>query len=72
MVWTYHSVEELRNKFDQGEEITAAEKRKLEKYIKQKKKVVKNTSYKWDDKQLLRAEYLLHKIQKQEKIEVEA
>ena len=73
MVWSYHSVKELRQKFNQGEEISAAEKRKLEKYVRQKKKVADLAKGEWSKKQLRRAEFLLHKIkEKQEKaIEVE-
>jgi hypothetical protein len=73
MVWSYHSVKKLRQKFNNGEEITAAEKRKLEKYIRQKKKVAHLARGNWSEKQLKRAEFLLHKIKKQDRnaIEVE-
>ena len=73
MVWSYHSVKELRKKFNKDKEVTPAEKRKLEKYIKQKKKVADLAKGEWSKKQLRRAEFLFHKIQKQEKqtIEVE-
>lgn len=71
MVWTYHSVEQLREKYNQGGEITAAEKRKLEKYIRQKKKVAGQARDSWDLTQLRRAEFLFHKIQQDQKIEVE-
>lgn len=75
MVWSYHSVKELKKKFDKGEQITTEEKRKLEKYIRQKKKVAELPKGEWSKKQLTRAEFLFHKIQKQEQkqqIEVEA
>jgi len=71
MVWSYHSVEELRKKYENGEEISAAEKRKLEKYIRRKKKMEDVTKGSWSTKQLRRAELLLHKITKdEERIEV--
>lgn len=73
MVWSYHSVKELRKKYNNDEEITAAEKRKLEKYVRQKKKVADLAQDGWSKKQLTRAELLLHKIQKQSQtVEVEA
>jgi len=72
MVWSYHSVKELREKFNRGEEITVEEKRKLEKYIRQKEKVADHPEGNWSNKQLRRAEFLFHKIQKQEQtVEVE-
>jgi len=74
MVWSYHSVKELREKFNNNKEITAAEKRKLEKYVRQKKKVAHLAEGEWSKKQLRRAEFLLHKIREQEntaKVEVE-
>lgn len=73
MVWSYHSVKELRKKYNNGGEITAAEKRKLEKYVRQKKKVADKAAGEWSKKQLRRAQFLLHKIQKESRtIEVEA
>lgn len=73
MVWSYHSVKELRKKYNKGGDITPAEKRKLEKYVRQKKKVADQAAGEWSTKQLRRAEFLLHKIQKQaQPVEVEA
>lgn len=71
MVWSYHSVKELKEEFKAGEEITVEEKRKLEKYIKRKKKVP--CTKEWSQTQLLKAEKLLHDIkQRQEKEPVKA
>jgi len=74
MVWSYHSVKELRKKYENEEEISAAEKRKLEKYVRQKKKIADQAVGEWSKKQLHRAEFLLHKIQEDQKtakVEVE-
>ena len=72
MVWTYHSVEELKEKFNNGEDVSVEEKRKLEKYIRQKKKLADHPQGEWSKKQLLNAEFLFQKIQNQEQtVEVE-
>lgn len=72
MVWTYHNVEELRKKYQNDEEISVEQKRKLEKYIRIKQQVAHHPTEDWSETQLHRAEFLYHKInQEQEKIEVE-
>lgn len=65
MVWTYHSVKQLRKKYENDEEISIEEKRKLEKYIREKKKTVDRAQGEWCKTQLTRAEFLFHKIQKE-------
>jgi len=70
MVWSFHSVQELKQKFKKGEEISVEEKRKLEKYVRRKKKAPCTSE--WSKTQLLKAEKLLHDIkEKHEKRAVE-
>lgn len=70
MVWSYKSVKKLREKFRDGEEITVQEKRKLEKYIKLKKQNVRKKlgpmPHSEEKKRILRAEKLLHDIERQQ------
>jgi len=68
-MWTYHKVKELREKFENDQEISVEEKRKLEKYVRRKKKVA-HLGGEWSEAQLERAEFLLHKIKKKEAVEV--
>lgn len=65
MVWTYHSVKELKQKHNNGEKISIAEKRKLEKYIRLKKKAP--CTDEWSQTQLKKAEKLLFFIKKDQK-----
>jgi len=46
MVWSYHSVKELRQDYKQGEDVSIQEQRKLEKYIKRKKKTPNHKEWK--------------------------
>jgi len=64
MVWTYHEVKKLRKKHAKGGEITTSEIRSLEKYVHHKEKVA-HLGNPWSQKQLLRAEELLHDLKKQ-------
>lgn len=66
MVWTYHDVQELKQKKQSGEQIQVSEVRALEKYIERKKEVA-HLGEKWSQKQLLRAEELLQEIKKNRK-----
>ena len=70
MVWTYDQVKELRKKMKRGEKITKQDKRNLQKYVKIKRQVADLPGEEWSRTQLLRAEYLLNKIEQQELIEV--
>lgn len=71
MVWTYHEVQKLRKKVNNGKQPEISEIRSLEKYIHHKKQVA-HLGKDWSQKQLLRAEELLHQIQKNKnKAEVE-
>jgi len=72
MVWTYDQVEELRKKHARNEEITQEELNNLKKYIKVKKQVAHLPIEEWSETQLLRAEFLLHKLTNEQKIEVQA
>jgi hypothetical protein len=65
MVWTYHEVKKLRKKHAEGGEISTSEVRSLEKYVHHKEKVAHLGDH-WSQKQLLRAEELLHDLKKQE------
>jgi hypothetical protein len=69
MVWSYKSVKKLREKFRDGKEISVQERRKLEKYIKMKKQNVEKKLgpmvHDEEKKRILRAEKLLHDIEKQ-------
>jgi len=61
MVWSYHSVKELKQKHRNGEEITDEEKEKLDAYIQRKKQApCKKT---WHQEQLRIAEKLQFKLQ---------
>lgn len=60
MVWSYHSVKELRQDYKQGKDVSIQQQRKLEKYIKRKKKTPNHKE--WKKTQLLKAERLLHQI----------
>jgi len=71
MVWTYHDVKKLREKRGKDKEITTSEIRALEKYVSHKKEVA-HLGNDWSEKQLLRAQELLHEVQKETKqIEVQ-
>ena len=60
MVWSYHSVKELKEKYKKDEEITVEEKRKLEKYVRRKKRAP--CTDEWSKTNLLKAEKLLQDI----------
>jgi len=66
MVWTYHDVQELKEKKQAGADIQVSEIRALEKYIERKKEVA-HLGEKWSEKQLFRAEELLQEIKKNRK-----
>ena len=68
-MWTYHKVKELREKFDNNQEISVEEKRKLEKYVRQKQEVA-DLGGEWSQVQLERAKFLLHKIKEKHELEV--
>lgn len=70
-VWTYHEVKKLNKKRLNDEEITVPEIRKLEKYIRRKKKVSPLAKGKWSNKQLLKAERLLHSLKQDKDMVVE-
>lgn len=78
MVWSHKAVEDLRQKFKDGEEITVQERKKLEKYIRlkkqnQEKKLGVNAGVggDWAETQILRAEKLLHDIKQRQGIQAE-
>lgn len=69
MAWTYHDVQELKEKKQADEEIKVSEVRALEKYIERKKEVA-HLGKQWSQKQLLRAQELLQEL-KTERKEIE-
>lgn len=70
MVWTYHEVQQLRKKYFQTEkDITVPEIRRLEKYVKIKKKFKHKPGT--NKKHLFKAESLLRRLKKQNDMVIE-
>jgi len=70
MTYTYHDVKQLKNKHHRDEEINTTQIRKLEKYVKRKKKVTQIHNQKWSRKQLMKAERFLQKLKKEKNMTI--
>lgn len=66
MVYTYRDVEKIRDKLDQGEQISDKEIQKLERYVEGKSKVATHAAGRWARKQLANAEIVLYKIKQKQ------